>query len=648
MTSATARRAFDHVLVIMFENQYRSYVLQNPYFRRLAREGIQLANYFGVMHPSQTNYIASIAGALCNVTSDGPPPLIGERTIVDLIEEGPGGLRWKAYMDSYVPGSAPWTQDFQPIDAPPYYSKHNPFSSFASIVRNESRWRRVENEAALFADLLNGEFPEYAWFTPNIWNDGHYLDGTKEESKPRAPGLVDQSARWLEGFFGRLRFPGPDTHLPPRTLVVITYDEADFETDYIPDLASAYDGPNHVYTVLLGDVVEPGIEEEGYNHYSLLRTIELNFDLEHLGKNDDGANWFQFLWGREFQWSGPQPTPIAAPGALCAAGHAGALFVACAAADGFVHIRTRTGDHWSEEEVLPIDGSGGIGMASASGELVLVVRTASGALQSLTYDLPYGWSQAASLPGEPVGSAFAMASFDRDQRVMLAVRNEDGSVDTYVWSNGQWGSAVAVPAAKTDGELTLAALGAALYLIVKTPGEQTMNVISYNTAPYNVVTVPQNQYGGAQDTTTIEEWSPSAFPVAHFSSWPDKNTNERQPHELPYESGPALAAATLHGVIHLVHPGPGNPQLTTETFSIAGLMTPSQPVSYKQADSPTASNGFGTLAEAGWSLQTPIFGARCAAGGALTMTRAGNEILLLTRSAAGAPVELRIGRYERK
>src|SRR5688572_25465278 len=139
------RRAFDHVLVIMFENQYRSYVLQNPYMRRLAREGIQLGNSFGVMHPSQTNYIASIAGELCNVTSDGVPPLIEARTIVDLIEEAPGRLRWKAYMDSYDPAAAPWTPDFLPKDAAPYLIKHNPFSSFAPIVRSETRWRKVQN-----------------------------------------------------------------------------------------------------------------------------------------------------------------------------------------------------------------------------------------------------------------------------------------------------------------------------------------------------------------------------------------------------------------------------------------------------------------------------------------------------------------------
>jgi hypothetical protein len=99
-----SRRAFDHILIIMFENQYRGYVLGNPYMRRLARQGIQLGNYFGVMHPSQTNYIASVAGALCNVTSDDRPPPLAERTIVDLLEEAPGRLRWKAYR---VPCPAP-------------------------------------------------------------------------------------------------------------------------------------------------------------------------------------------------------------------------------------------------------------------------------------------------------------------------------------------------------------------------------------------------------------------------------------------------------------------------------------------------------------------------------------------------------------
>src|ERR1700761_7870475 len=130
-------RAFDHILIIMFENMYRGYVLGNPYMRRLARQGIQLGNFFGVMHPSQTNYIASIAGELCNVTSDNRPPLLAQRTIVDVLEEAPGRLRWKGYMESYVAEATPWAPTFLPKDAPPYFIKHNPFSAFASIVRSQ-------------------------------------------------------------------------------------------------------------------------------------------------------------------------------------------------------------------------------------------------------------------------------------------------------------------------------------------------------------------------------------------------------------------------------------------------------------------------------------------------------------------------------
>jgi hypothetical protein len=108
-----------------------------------------------------------------------------------------------------------------------------------------------------------------------------------------------------------------------------------------------------------------------------------------------------------------------------------------------------------------------------------------------------------------------------------------------------------------------------------------------------------------------------------------------------------MATATLDGVMHLVHPGVSNPLLLTETFSLSGLMTPLKPVSYKSADS-GVNNGFGTLAEAGWSKQSPIFDARCEPGGALAMGRAGGQVLLLYRAGVGSPVWLHEGQYVQK
>lgn len=108
-------------------------------------------------------------------------------------------------------------------------------------------------------------------------------------------------------------FSGPNSQLPPNTLVVLTFDESDFED-------TAYEGPNRIYTVLLGDGIEPGTSQsEPGNHYTLLRTIEENFSLGNLGKNDAGANYFRFLWGENFQWAAPAGIPVAGSGGLAAA-----------------------------------------------------------------------------------------------------------------------------------------------------------------------------------------------------------------------------------------------------------------------------------------------------------------------------------------
>ena len=80
-------KPFDRVITIMFENQYRSYVMQNAFMKKLASAGADMTNYFGAFHPSQTNYIASLAGEVCGVTNDTPPasPLLQD-TLVDLLE----------------------------------------------------------------------------------------------------------------------------------------------------------------------------------------------------------------------------------------------------------------------------------------------------------------------------------------------------------------------------------------------------------------------------------------------------------------------------------------------------------------------------------------------------------------------------------
>ena len=303
-------------------------------------------------------------------------------------------------------------------------------------------------------------------------------------------------------------------------------------------------------------------------------------------------------------------------------------------------------------------------MASTFTELVLLAQSASGTLQCAKYNIQDGWSPEVSPTGATV-SSFALASFAGETKIMLAFADSSHDVHSCVRSSSgsasEWEAAVPVPAACTDGGIALGVLGASLYLIVKAPDSQEMNVISYNTAKFNVVTVPPalapvvlpdkdadaEPPRGQQDNTTINAWSPSAFPVAHFSSRPD-NTGEREPSTRAHRTSGPMAVATLDGVMHLVRPGTGNPLLMTETFSIAGVLTPSNDISYIREGALMNSDGFGTLAEAGWSKLTPISEVCCESGGALAMGRAGNQILLLCREQAGSALQLYEGRYVQK
>jgi hypothetical protein len=124
-----------------------------------------------------------------------------------------------------------------------------------------------------------------------------------------------------------------------------------------------------------------------------------------------------------------------------------------------------------------------------------------------------------------------------------------------------------------------------------------------------------------------------------------KTPGEEEPVTQPYSGRGPLAVATLDGVIHLAHRGADDDAVMTETFSISGIMTPKLRVSYNSREDTTTSNGYGTLAEAGWSTQESIDGVSSAAGGAMAMTRLGDAMLLVFQPKEGGPVRLARGEY---
>ena len=650
--NAISGRAFDRVLIIMFENMYRGYVMQNSFMRGLAEKGIDMTNYHGVMHPSQTNYISSIAGELCNVSGDDrPPELLSQRTIVDLVENK--GLDWKAYMQGYCPGAAPWSPQLTPEDNYPYVIKHNPFSSFKNIVQDKQRWEKIVSSDQLFTDAANNQLPEYAWFTPDMWNDGHYTIGTHSSPHQRAPALVDQQAIWLQYFFSMLKFPGPGSVIPDSTLVVVTYDEADFEADYLPrdQYKYYYDGPNQVYTVLLGSMIKPGFENEGYNHYSLLKTVEKNFDLANLGKNDKSANWFQFLWGRRFAWKDPSETPFKTNGPIAMVSFEGVPTLAFRDESQALLVARQENGQWSNALAVGDSGSSAFAFAVANDILYLIIGTSNGIFQR-TFTTAHGWSATASkIISSGAVRSLSVAAFDDDQQLMLAWSNEVGEIHSLLQSGGVWATnAVGVGPETgqrftTKGEIRLAVLGANIFCIYEAEHSDTLMVVSYNSEPFNVIIAEQNQYSGPYNNTTVNQWSPSAFPVEAFTHSPNPKTpGEPEPVTEVFSGCSPLACGTLDGVVHLVHAKPGSSEIVSETFSISGLLTPKLPVSYKSSEATTTNDGYGTLAQAGWSEQSPIHGTQLGSTPSMAMASDGEKLWLASTEASGEIV-LRIGGY---
>lgn len=264
-----ASREFEHVIVIVLENENAAVVDSIPAMASLARRGAALTNYFAVAHPSYPNYLALISGntfidrdararhdpeAYHALDFGDAQLLIDAPTIVDRLQAK--RLSWNAFAEDYPDSSAaPVTCDFQ-RESGLYVRKHVPFLSFRGFHEHPGWCAHVRNLKWFRKDSL----ASYTFITPNLIHDGH-----------DAP--LDSAVKWLDAFLQPIL---SDSAVMRNTLIVVTFDES------ANPLSQMVRGshPNHIYTALLGGMVRPGmISDLPYSHYSLLRTIELNFGL---------------------------------------------------------------------------------------------------------------------------------------------------------------------------------------------------------------------------------------------------------------------------------------------------------------------------------------------------------------------------------
>ncbi|KAN0100970.1 Phosphoesterase family domain containing protein [Tylopilus felleus] len=268
-------KVFDRFFQIWLENTDYAQARTDPVFQNLSAQGITLTSYYGVTHPSEPNYIASLGGDFFGLGDDTLTYIPNNiSTIIDLLDAE--NISWATYQEN-MPTDGYAGYNYTNPDGYTYYArKHNPLVIYNSVGQNSTRAARIRNFNDFAVDVGNNSLPQWAFFTPNLRNDAH--DTT-----------LGYAGSWLTYWLlPLLQDPNFNTD---ETLILITFDESE-----------TYTINNNVLTILLGGVVPESLynttDDTFYTHYSLLSTVQNNWGLGNLGRGDTNKtlnNVFTFV-----------------------------------------------------------------------------------------------------------------------------------------------------------------------------------------------------------------------------------------------------------------------------------------------------------------------------------------------------------------
>ena len=263
--------AYDHIVEILMENTAYSQIIGSssaPYVNSLARNGAIAGNYVAIGHPSLPNYMALSSGQSYSwAPSDCDPSASCQTSAVNVADRIEGsGKTWREYAESM--GSP-----CRLASSGTYFARHNPFVYYTDITGNATRCNsHVVDYSNLSTDLAaTSSTPNYAFITPNSCNDMHDC--------PVATGDT-----WLSQAVPAIL--GSPAFTQQHSLLVIVWDEDDGSQG------------NKVAFVATGYGVKTGFTSNvGYNHYSLLKTVEASWGLSTMTTNDAAASAMSDIFG---------------------------------------------------------------------------------------------------------------------------------------------------------------------------------------------------------------------------------------------------------------------------------------------------------------------------------------------------------------
>src|SRR3954464_5533170 len=303
--------AFSHVVVLTEENESASTTFgpgsPATYLNSLRSNGVFLPNYYGVGHVSLDNYIAMASGqppqplsaSDCQSVSlwtcvQAQSVLSSGRNLADQLEAA--GLSWKSYQDGtdtpcfhapYVAGDTspdPY-QGHSTTGAKNYADRHNPFIYFPGVIGDQARCDAHQRPfAELATDISNGTLPAFSFITPDTCHDGHdnpcagQTTGGLAAADPWLSPTLPPLLNYLAANNGLLVINFDEGSTPSASAALAT--PSDFSCTSCVSLGAG----GRTGAVLISPRLPQGATvSTGYDHYSLLRTIEDTFGIsEHL------------------------------------------------------------------------------------------------------------------------------------------------------------------------------------------------------------------------------------------------------------------------------------------------------------------------------------------------------------------------------
>jgi len=292
----TGSSHYDHVFVIVEENHGYSDVIGNPAapnLNALAAEYGIATNYYAVTHPSEPNYVALLGGSNYGVTSDNAY-YTQQVTAPSLISQlDAAHVSWKSYLQSlphagYQGICYPASCNGAPDKDPLYVSKHDGIQNFTADD-NAKDWNNQVPIEQLARDLKSNNAPAFGYIVPDECHDQHgdppyCLDsgsvdnGNLSTADPQDQRLVATGDEYLGQIVQTIT--GASFWAKGNNAIAITYDEGDDNTN----------GGGRVSTVLATSHGPRGVQDAtSYSHYSLLDTVEQNFDVSCLAHACDAS-----------------------------------------------------------------------------------------------------------------------------------------------------------------------------------------------------------------------------------------------------------------------------------------------------------------------------------------------------------------------